>query len=63
MYFKMQFVGHFKGELPGLIEEQNDDFEFVEDGLAIITIVKTRFFLRISLQVLIMSEKIPGLSV
>ncbi|VDK73859.1 unnamed protein product [Onchocerca ochengi] len=28
---QMQFVGHFKGELPGLIEEQSDNFDVVED--------------------------------
>ncbi|VDO75087.1 unnamed protein product [Onchocerca flexuosa] len=27
----MQFVGHFKGELPGLIEEQSDDSDVIED--------------------------------
>ncbi|EFO25439.1 srpr protein [Loa loa] len=28
---QMQFVGHFKGELPGLIEEQSENLEVVED--------------------------------
>ncbi|VIO95975.1 signal recognition particle receptor alpha subunit, putative [Brugia malayi] len=28
---QMQFVGHFKGELPGLIDEQNEDLDVNED--------------------------------
>ncbi|MCP9258053.1 Signal recognition particle receptor subunit alpha [Dirofilaria immitis] len=28
---QMQFVGHFKGDLPGFIEEQSDDSSIVED--------------------------------
>lgn len=61
----MQFVGRFKGELPGLIEEQSEDPDIVEDEWAsfrILEIVKLNFEWK-HLRILDMIEKSPKPSV